>query len=142
MNSVPVFEKKWASFDCEDHHYRVSTDGEVEKFEEAEWKPQRLVTNKKGYQTVSLAKDRPPCGVHRIVAKNFVENPRTNNTVGVVQNELANQVDHIDHNPLNNHASNLQWVTDAENQKLKDLRADHDKRQELITSEGVKLRIW
>ena len=41
--------------------------------------------------------------VHRLVAQAFIPNP-----------ENKPQVDHIDSNPLNNAASNLQWVTQEE----------------------------
>lgn len=44
--------------------------------------------------------------VHRIVACAFVPNPGNKKTVN-----------HIDGNPMNNHAGNLEWATHSENQK-------------------------
>lgn len=59
------------------------------------------------YNNVGLCKD----GVqkryrnHRLVAEHFVDNPMN-----------RDQVNHIDGNPLNNHVSNLEWVSNRENQ--------------------------
>jgi hypothetical protein len=43
--------------------------------------------------------------VHRVIARAWIENPNS-----------KPQVNHIDGNKLNNHASNLEWVTNQENQ--------------------------
>ena len=65
-------------------------------------------TNTKGYQMVMLSKGRNTCKnctVHRLVAREFLDNP-----------ENKPQVDHIDHDKTNNHLSNLRWATRSENQ--------------------------
>lgn len=56
----------------------------------------------KGYLKVELY--GKSVRVHRLVAKAFVPNP-----------ENKSQVNHKDGNPKNNKASNLEWVTNAEN---------------------------
>lgn len=60
------------------------------------------------YMRVKLYKDGKPktMSVHRLVAITFVKNPG---------NKL--QVNHIDGNRLNNRADNLEWCTQAENNK-------------------------
>lgn len=60
-----------------------------------------------GYQRVTLQINgyRKHERVHRLVAKAFVSNP-----------DNKEQVNHIDGNKLNNHYTNLEWVTNSENQ--------------------------
>lgn len=50
-------------------------------------------------------------GLHRVVALTFLPQPTENNL----------EVDHIDRNPLNNHASNLRWVNKHVNALNKNL---------------------
>lgn len=63
------------------------------------------LTNK-GYKNLKLSLNgiRKHLAVHRAVAEIYVPNP----------NNLP-QVDHLDGNKLNNHYTNLEWVTNQEN---------------------------
>ena len=61
--------------------------------------------NRRGYMTVSLgASPRKTFLVHRLVALAFIPNP-----------ERKPQVNHKDGNRINNNLSNLEWVTNKEN---------------------------
>jgi hypothetical protein len=62
----------------------------------------------KGYIRVSICRNGVPYTkiLHRLVANTFIENP-----------ENKREVNHIDGNKSNNHVSNLEWVTHAENMK-------------------------
>lgn len=62
--------------------------------------------NTNGYPSVALMKlgKQKMSTVHRLVAKAFITNP-----------ENKPHINHIDHNPLNTHALNLEWVTVREN---------------------------
>ena len=65
--------------------------------------------DKSGYQQIGLRKlgDRKRYwfSVHRLVATHFISITQSSNL----------QVDHIDNNKLNNHVTNLRWVTSVEN---------------------------
>ena len=63
--------------------------------------------DRRGYENYSLWGDdghRKTLRGHRLVAEKFVPNPHD-----------LQQVDHVDGNKLNNHISNLQWVSNLEN---------------------------
>ena len=105
--------------DCKEfpNHYKVSNFGNVKT------KP-RYVSNhtgkllvkekilkqrksKKGYKVVDLSVNSKKYyrQVHRLVAETFIQNP-----------ENKPQVNHKDGNKENNNVSNLEWVTNQENQ--------------------------
>ena len=62
----------------------------------------------RGYRRVVLAKDRKSHMIllHRVVASAFLENPKNYPVVH-----------HLDNNPSNNHISNLEWCSQADNVK-------------------------
>lgn len=57
-----------------------------------------------GYPRVAVGKNRQPIHVHKLVAEAFIGHRPQDMTV-----------DHLDGNKLNNHATNLEYVTRAEN---------------------------
>jgi hypothetical protein len=74
-------------------------------------KNQKLEAQEKnGYHVLSLKKYNAFHGVHYFIALAFVSNSDPRNKT---------QIDHIDTNKLNNHASNLRWVTTKENMNNK-----------------------
>lgn len=86
--------------------YSVSNRGEVRNDETNRLLKPSYVGN--GYLHVTLSNEngRSQKSVHRLVAKEFIDNPRGCDTVN-----------HIDGNPSNNCVKNLEWCTQSENMK-------------------------
>lgn len=89
--------------------YLVSNTGEIKHK-----RTNRILNGSKvnGYRFVLLNRDdgtKRNCLVHRLVAETFLENP-----------EKKPVVNHKDTNILNNHLSNLEWVTYKENLNTKE----------------------
>lgn len=95
-------------------------------------KPMVGVDNGRGYLIVSLYlnKKTTTLAVHKLVAMCFVENP-----------ENLPEVDHIDGDKLNNHYSNLRWVTRGFNiehaYNLKARSAKGEDNARAIATEGI-----
>ena len=86
--------------------YSITESGDVIN---AQGKTLAYVVNKQtGYKTVSLWKNNKGSSktIHRLVATAFIPNP-TN----------LPEVNHIDGNKLNNHVSNLEWITPSGNRQ-------------------------
>lgn len=88
--------------------YQVSNFGRVKSFKRSKSRILKSVVNCKGYLCVELCKNGKGklFFVHRLVAQAFIPNP-----------ENKPEINHIDGHPLNNHFSNLEWCTRAENMR-------------------------
>jgi len=84
--------------------YYVTENGDVYR-DDKKLKP---YIDKEGYKRIRITENkiRKNFRIHRLVAECYISNP----------NNLP-QIDHIDCNKLNNHISNLEWVTEKENIK-------------------------
>lgn len=90
--------------------YAITPDGQVWSYYTNRFLKPGL--NKHGYLVVVLSNDlgKTTCKVHRLVGKAFVSLPKEfNNNYDIAT------IDHIDGNKLNNHYTNLEWVTREEN---------------------------
>ena len=93
--------------------YQVSNTGKIKalftfKYGKGYIKSERLVKgwNNRGYHSIGLTKNKEIHNyyVHRLVAMAFIPNPNN-----------KPYVNHIDYNPLNCNADNLEWCTQKEN---------------------------
>lgn len=84
-----------------DRIFKVDSDGNVYKFDLKT--PRKMFKNTSGYRVFSIGNNLYIA--HRIIATAFVDNPFNKKFVN-----------HIDGNKENNAASNLEWVTQSENE--------------------------
>lgn len=99
----------WKGIEEVDGRYEINEFGEIRNKKNLHLLTSKI--NKYGYQQIGLRKegDRKKYWytIHRLVIQYFTDNKPNN------WREL--QVDHIDHNKLNNNISNLRFVTNLEN---------------------------
>jgi hypothetical protein len=94
-----------------DYNYKISESGEIINLSNGKVKGQWI--NSSGYYCVELTIDK--CKkkkflTHRLVAETYLELP-------IIEKKV--QIDHINRNRIDNHFSNLRWVTSSENCKNK-----------------------
>ena len=120
-----------------ERYWWISDEGNVKVTnnynEDIRWVSVSLTGGHEGSRYAALSKnDLPSKYVHRLVAMYFCDNPFTH-----IDRTIT--VDHIDGNKMNNHYTNLQWVTMKENnmrwKARKDAGTYEHSSQELV-------RVW
>lgn len=97
----------WKPIKGYEKYLAVSNMGRIKSFmRNPEGNILRVLPDKKGYLRLRCTIERKKLcfKVHRLVAEHFIDNP-----------DGKSQVNHKDANKTNNRASNLEWVTNAEN---------------------------
>lgn len=98
-------EEKWTTI-TKNNNYELNESGDVRNR-----KTGRILTggiNNRGYRTVHIKHSDKPEFVHRLVAETFIPNDDPSR---------KKDVNHKDGNKLNNHVSNLEWVSRSDNVK-------------------------
>jgi hypothetical protein len=103
----------WKDIEQFEGRYQISNCGEVRNFKTL--KLLALKVDRDGYHQIGLRKigDRKKYwfSIHRLVGIHFLP-----------KSELI-QIDHIDHNKLNNNVENLRWTTIVDNNLNRELKA-------------------
>lgn len=100
-------EEIWKTLEGSDGMYEISNGGRVRSNFYTFNKVMKINLDKDGYPYVHLAGNfKRNMKIHRLVALTFLDNP-----------ENKPMVNHIDGVKTNNHVSNLEWVTQSENEK-------------------------
>ena len=120
-----------------ERYWWISDEGNVKVTnnynEDIRWVSVSLTGGHEGSRYAALSKnDLPSKYVHRLVAMYYCDNPF--NTIDRTIN-----VDHVDGNKMNNHYTNLQWVTSKENNAR--WRARRAAGEDTPTSQEI-VRVW
>ena len=107
----------------EDSRFEISQSGIIRNVKTKYIKSQYVSDT--GYYMITISENNKskPYRVHRLLANNFIENPKK-----------LKEVNHIDGNKLNNDLSNLEWVSHFENMQ-------HAFSTGLANNTGVKNRM-
>jgi len=104
----------WKDITGFEERYEISDSGEVRN--KNTQKLLKVKIYRDGYQQIGLRKigirKKYWFSIHKLVACHFIADSNTENL----------QVDHIDHNKLNNDVSNLRWITAKENNLKRELK--------------------
>lgn len=102
--------------------YLISSKGRVWSIINSRWLTPSLMAGK--YYGVQFSKGGVrSMYVHRLVASHFIPNPQS-----------KSDVNHVDHNPLNNDVLNLEWTTSDENKQASRRNRIRKKVTELLTN--------
>lgn len=117
----PMEEEIWKDIKGYEGLYQASNFGRIKRLEallpdkngNKHYSPEKILKpwkHKSGYQLIGLNKYgcRKAKLIHRIIAEAFIENPHD-----------KPQINHKDGDKTNNCVSNLEWVTNSENQRHK-----------------------
>jgi hypothetical protein len=116
MKDLKFVQEKWLPCPGFENSYEVSNYGKVRSIDRIHPNRRGIISgklllqgkNKKGYPEVKLCENnkQEARNPHRLLALAFIPNT----------NDLP-QVNHIDGNKLNNHISNLEWISNSDNMR-------------------------
>ena len=128
----------WADIEGYEGRYQISTFGRVKSLPRKHKRTPKILRpklDKKNYLMIEILskRQRKPFKIHRLVAQAFIPNPNN-----------KPQVNHIDGCKINAYVGNLEWATNAENQRhayvtgLNVALQGEDKPQAKLNNEQVR----